>query len=278
MKIQSIRGKFSVLLFLFALVFAYSNQAEATFATGIKVTKSHQGNFTVGEEAIFTIVVSTDYLSDSSITSLTVTDTLPTGFSFVRATGNDWSASVTDSTVVLTYSEALASSESTTVYMTVIPSEAGTFTNSVTANAFIEATPVEATATDTVIVSDISTLSLSMSHIKKRFVVNRTGHFKISISNNGSEDIQGPVTLIDTLPNDMRLVEASGKGWIVTEVEKTIVMQYMATLEAGESAPLVKLKVRPKVLGVFTNTAVVTSQNAINVASDTVRVIPVNKK
>lgn len=278
MKIQSIRGKFSVLLFLFALVFAYSNQAEATAPTGIKVTKSHQGNFIVGEEAIFTVVVSTDYLFDSSATSLTVTDTLPMGFSFVRATGDDWSASVTDSTVVLTYSEALASSESTTVYITVIPSKAGTFTNSVTANALIEDGAVEAIATDTVIVSDISTLSLSMSHAKKRFVVNRTGHFKISVGNSGSEDIQGPVTLINTLPNDIRLVEASGEGWIVTQVEQTIVMQYMGTLAAGGSAPLVKLKVRPKVLGVFTNTAVVTSQNAINAASDTVRVISVNKK
>lgn len=270
------KARISSLLMFFTLMLVYINQAEAIPATGLNIIKTHQGNFTVGQEEVFTIVVSAPSIGETPVSDITVIDTLPAGFSFVRASGNNWSASSLDSTVTLTYSESLTTGDSTTIYLTVIASTPGTFTNTATATGIAGGVLPTVTAIDTVIVSDYSVLSLSMTH-KKQFVVGQERTFNIYVGNIGSQAINEPLTVINTLPREMKFIKASGDGWRITQRGQTIVMQYSSALLAGEVAPVINLRVKPKVAGLFTNSVLVSTQTATNVASDTVKVVEKNR-
>ncbi len=68
------------------------NGAKKDFTVGISdltITKSHSGNFTAGSTGTYTIIVTN---SGTGITDapVTVTDVLPSGFSYNAASGNNW--------------------------------------------------------------------------------------------------------------------------------------------------------------------------------------------
>jgi uncharacterized repeat protein (TIGR01451 family) len=56
----------------------------------LRVTKSHAGSFTVGTNGVYTITVDNTLGAAPTSGVITVTDTLPTGLTFVSATGTGW--------------------------------------------------------------------------------------------------------------------------------------------------------------------------------------------
>ncbi len=59
-------------------------------APDLVVTKSHNGNFTVGVNGIYTLTVSNLGALATSAANVVVTDTLPAGLTFVSGTGTNW--------------------------------------------------------------------------------------------------------------------------------------------------------------------------------------------
>jgi uncharacterized repeat protein (TIGR01451 family) len=75
------------------------NNSSATVVTpvdapNVVVTKSHNGNFTVGTNGVYTITASNIGAQATTTATLTVVDTLPTGLTFVSATGSGWTCAL----------------------------------------------------------------------------------------------------------------------------------------------------------------------------------------
>jgi uncharacterized repeat protein (TIGR01451 family) len=66
----------------------------ATTSAAFAPTKTHAGNFTVGQNGVYTISA-TNSGSWATISTLTVTDTLPAGMSYVSGTGTNWTCAST---------------------------------------------------------------------------------------------------------------------------------------------------------------------------------------
>ena len=74
----------------------------------LTIAKSHTGNFTVGVNGAYTITVSNAAGSGPTTGTITVTDTLPTGLTYVSGTGTGWSCSAVGQAVTCTTAGPLA--------------------------------------------------------------------------------------------------------------------------------------------------------------------------
>ncbi|MCL4215331.1 MAG: DUF11 domain-containing protein, partial [Gemmatimonadales bacterium] len=83
-------------------------------ATDLIIAKTHSGNFTVGVNGVYTLTVTNQGRLASSGT-VTVTDVLPAGLSFVSGTGTGWSCGAVGQTVTCTNATAIAASGGTSV-------------------------------------------------------------------------------------------------------------------------------------------------------------------
>lgn len=84
----------------------------------LAITKSHSGNFWVGSNGFYTLNITNNGPSSTSGT-VTVTDTLPTGLTYVSGTGTGWSCSATGQVVTCTRSTAMTKGESSAITLTV---------------------------------------------------------------------------------------------------------------------------------------------------------------
>lgn len=75
----------------------------------LAISKTHSGNFTVGQNGVYTLSVSNNGPSTETGT-ITVTDTLPAGLSYVSATGTGWTCGAVAQDVTCTHAGPLASS------------------------------------------------------------------------------------------------------------------------------------------------------------------------
>nr|WP_242029057.1 isopeptide-forming domain-containing fimbrial protein [Coleofasciculus sp. FACHB-712] len=69
----------------------------------LSIEKTHTGNFIVGKQGVYTLSVRNSPTSGATTGTVTVTDTLATGLSFVSATGTNWSCSASGQVVSCTY-------------------------------------------------------------------------------------------------------------------------------------------------------------------------------
>jgi uncharacterized repeat protein (TIGR01451 family) len=121
----------------------------------LAITKSHTGNFTVGINGVYTLNVTNNGPSPTTGT-ITVTDTLPTGLTYVSATGTGWTcgavgqvvtctrpsplnSGVAAPAITLTVSVAMAASPSVTNTATV---SSGAFDNIAANNTASDVTTV----------------------------------------------------------------------------------------------------------------------------------------
>jgi mucin-19 len=117
-------------------------------APDVIVTKSHNGNFTVGVNNFYTLTAHNIGLQATTAATLTVTDTLPAGLTFVSAAGTGWTCTLNipvagDNVVggqrmVCTSTTAIAASTSAPpITLTVLPTAAGATASPVTNNVSI---------------------------------------------------------------------------------------------------------------------------------------------
>jgi uncharacterized repeat protein (TIGR01451 family) len=129
----------------------------APAGTDLIIAKSHSGNFTVGTNGVYTIAISNIGLTGSAGT-YTVTDTLPTGLTFVSATGTGWTCSNVGQVVTCTNSTAIAASSSgNSISLTVLPAASAvpTVTNNATVSGGGDTVLTNNTTADVTVVQPI---------------------------------------------------------------------------------------------------------------------------
>ncbi len=156
---QSVYSSGGDLVILMNQTMAITNDPVADLA----ITKSHTGNFTVGANGVYTLDVTNNGPSDATGT-ITVTDTLPAGLTYVGATGTGWTCGAVGQTVTCTRSGPLVNGASTpSISLTVAVGAAAypgvTNTVSVTSGVFdnVAANSTNVSDATTVVAADLST-------------------------------------------------------------------------------------------------------------------------
>ncbi|MDP8956615.1 MAG: sortase [Actinomycetota bacterium] len=211
----------------------------AVAPAGLSLTKSHTGDFTVGQQGTYQLSV-TNQGGVPASGPITITDTLPAGLSFVSGTGSGWTCSAVGQDVSCNHAGDLAAGATSSLDLTVAvgPGAAPQVTNSATVSFNgTEPTPADNTATDTTNVIPSADLSISVSHTGE-MVVGLPFTFDIQVSNAGPSTSSGPITVTDTLPAGLTYVSFSGTGWSCSSVGQDVTCTHAGDLAAAASSSL----------------------------------------
>ena len=133
-----------------------------TEVADLAISKTHSGNFTVGQNGTFTLDVSNNGPSTASGT-ITVTDTLPAGLGYVSASGSGWTCGAVGQDVTCTHAGPLANGASLpAITLTVSVASAaapGVINTATVANGTFDNQAANNSSSDTVVVQqpDLST-------------------------------------------------------------------------------------------------------------------------
>jgi len=111
-------------------------------APDLTLVKTHSGNFTIGTNGNYVLTVSNAGGAAATSGTITVTDTLPSGLSFVSGTGTGWSCSAGGQNVTCANSNSLAAGASSPAITLTVSVGASTAvgTNSITNTANVSVT------------------------------------------------------------------------------------------------------------------------------------------
>ena len=173
-----------------------------------------------GEEVTYTLDV-TNHGSATSPGTISVSDTLPDGLTYVSASGEGWTCTADEQVVTCDRTASLASGASAgrITVVAAVGSGVGTTTLPNTASVDGPATDpnpdndVDTVATPVTESAEVSVAKTTTGAAPVRAGANAT--FEIVVTNSGSSDARG-VTVTDVLPAEMTLISASGSdgsGW-----------------------------------------------------------------
>jgi uncharacterized repeat protein (TIGR01451 family) len=114
---------------------AGNNSASANttvISSDLRVSKTHPGNFVVGANGVYTITVDNTLGTAPTAGVITVTDTLPTGLTFVSATGSTWACASAPPLVICTSNAVIAAGAASVSPITLTVAVASTAVPSVT--------------------------------------------------------------------------------------------------------------------------------------------------
>ncbi|MDD2358181.1 MAG: hypothetical protein PHX13_09760, partial [Thiovulaceae bacterium] len=219
-------------------------------------------------------------------TSLTLTDTLPAGVTYLNASGTGWSCSQSSGTVTCTNS-SLASGASSNVTITLTsPSTAGTITNTATVTSAVT-DPTPANNTNITQSTTVNTPSADLALTKTapaNALTNNTIQYTITVTNNGPADTDN-LTVIDDINASETYQNAYGTDWICTYTSATrrLSCLHPTTLANGDSTSITLIVAAPSTASTVKNYASVTSlttdpnmANNTNFASTTVTATSIN--
>lgn len=207
----------------------------------LAIDKSHTGEFLVGQEADFQIVV-TNVGVEPTFDPITVTDTLPDGLEYVNASGDGWDCDYNDGnrTVTCTTETVLQPGES-------LPPI--TLTVFVTADAFPSVVNTAETDTDgdnnddndsdddEIIIDGGPDLSIDKSH-ETDFTVGEENTYHLDITNVGGATTLEPTVVTDDVPDELIVVSASGDGWDCSVAGQLVTCVYDEPIEPGETVSI----------------------------------------
>jgi uncharacterized repeat protein (TIGR01451 family) len=242
-------------------------------------------NTPTGTQATYTIVLSNT--GQCTIPNVSITDTLPTGFTYLstgavtftssatRPTTTNPTAGATNpvwsnftipngGTVSLTFTAKIASSVAN-----------GTYNNNASATtttAGITITPYVGTSLnqeDVTVTSPSADLTITKTHIGN-FTQGQTGAtYTLTATNSGTAATSGTVSVVDTLPTGLTATAISGTGWTCTLA--TLTCTRSDALTAGSSYPVITLTVNvaADAASSITNNAAVSGGGETNTGNDT---------
>ncbi len=174
-----------------------------------------------GSPATYTIAV-TDHGPDPAAGPITVTDTLPTGLTYVSSASTDGftcGASGQDVTCATDSSVGLPVGDTITLTLTVdVASDVtGDVTNTASATSptpDLSGNPATATGSTTDTATPVTSLALTKSLVDSPMVAGSHATYTISVTDHGPSDAAGPITVTDTLPTGLTYVSsASADGF-----------------------------------------------------------------
>lgn len=239
----------------------------------LAITKSHTGNFTVGQTGTYTITVSNSG-TIATQGAVTVNDNLPGGLTLSSATGTGWNCSGSQS-VVCTRSDSLAANSSYPA-ISVIVNVGNSGSNVVN---FASVTGGGDLSTHSA--SDSTTINAPVLAITKThtgdFSVGQPENYTITVSNTGTVATVGTVTVTDFMPFTLTATAFSGTGWVCSSMPTTFLTCTRSDSLAASSSypPLVVTVVASGGGGGIVNNASVTGggDGLTHTASDPTNVL-----
>lgn len=198
----------------------------------LSMTKSHVGNFTVGQTGTYTLKVSnTGGIATSG--TITITDVLPTGLTYAgNVTGTGWSCSAVGQEVTCTTSNVIAKDGSSTLTFDVnvtTSAPAGVNTVSNTASV-VGGGDSTSSGSNTDLATVLSPgLSIAKEH-EGNFVRGETGEYTLTVTNGGTAATSGTITVTDTLPAGLSV---NGGGVGAVAVSGTNAANWTCSSDAG---------------------------------------------
>jgi uncharacterized repeat protein (TIGR01451 family) len=235
---------------------------DVTASADLSIVKTGPATVVAGGAVSYSLAVAN--AGPSSATELTVTDVLPSGVTFVSASGSGWTCTHVASTTVTCTLPALAAKASGAVITVVVtaPAGAASITNNVSV-ASATADPDSADNSDSV-TTDV-TASANLAITKTGPVSVAAGGsiaYSLTVSNAGPSAADA-LLVTDTLPAGVTFVLVDGAGWTCTHIGSTSVSCSLPSLAAGATAPVITVVVTaPAAAASLSNTAAVTSATA----------------
>ncbi|CAM3545434.1 hypothetical protein [Nocardioides zeicaulis] len=211
---------------------------EVPALSDLTLDKSHQGDVVVGQTVRYSLRV-TNAGPTADPGPLTVTDVLPTGLSFVSGSGEGWTC-VGGAAVVCTREGALAAGASVdlVVEAAVGPDAYPSVRNVASVDSPAEETDLTNNQDDDVApVVPVSALSLD-KEVRSQSASGRVV-YDIEVTNDGPSPSTDPVRVVDDLPAQLELVEASGTGWECTTQRDVATCTHAAPIAVGDTAAFV---------------------------------------
>jgi len=214
----------------------------------------------VNAAGVLVYTLSVTNAGPDSATNVTVTDTLPSGVTYVNAVGTDWTCGHLTGVVTCTYDITLGIGSAPDITITVnTPSEGGVIVNTSLVTGY-EDDPDSANNYTTIETTVTAVADMSITKTDSPDPVNQGQQitYTLTVSNAGPSTAPG-VTVTDTLPGTYVNNSFSGSGWTCNHVAG-IVTCTRPTLNAGTTAPYITFKVyAPSQAGSISNTAAVSS-------------------
>ncbi|HVN15985.1 MAG TPA: sortase, partial [Anaerolineales bacterium] len=238
----------------------------------LTIAKSHIGNFTQGQAgAQYTITVTNNGSGPTDGSTVTVTDTLPTGLTATAISGTNWTCTL--GTLTCTRNDALAvgyNYESITVTVDVANNANPSVTNTASVSGGGENNTSNDTANDVTTIGQLPDLTITKTHIGN-FAQGQTGaQYTITVTNSGTGPTDGStVTVADALPTGLTATAISGTGWTCTL--GTLTCTRANVLAASSSYPDITLTVNVagNASSSITNTVSVSGGGENNTSNDT---------
>ncbi len=236
----------------------------------LTVTKTHSGKFIQGQSGFQYTIVVTNVGGTATSGVVTITDTLPAGFTGTSASGSGWTCPTPTS---CNRSDSLAPGASyppitLTVSVGVIGDNFLTVVNSVSVAGGGDVNDGNNSASDSTIVLQGTDLTIVKTHASN-FTQGQTGaSYAIEVSNAGGAATSGVVSVTDTLPTGLTATAISGSGWTCTLSSLTCTRN--DSLASGASYPPITLTVNvaPNAPAQVTNSAGVSGGGDTNATNN----------
>ena len=247
-----------------------SDVTTVTQLPDLTISKTHTGNFTQGQRgATYSILVSNGGAGPTTST-VTVTDTLPTGLTSTGLSGSGWSCTL--GTLTCTRSDVLNASASfpaITLTADVAGNAASSVTNSASVSGGGEANTANDTSSDLTTIVQLPDLTISKTHSGNFTQGQVDAAYSIVVSNSGTGPTTSAVTVTDNLPSGLTASAMSGSGWNCTLNTLTCTRSDVLGSSASYTPVVLIVNVATNAAALITNTASVTGGGEINTSNDT---------
>lgn len=250
-----------------------ANDATTITQPDMTITKTHTGNFNVGQVGATYTITATNSGNGPTSGTVTVVDTVPTGLTATAMAGTGWSCTV--ATATCTRSDVLnagAAYPAITLTVTVANPAPASVTNNVAVSGGGELNLANDSASDITSVS-APDLTITKSHTGispgNSFVQGQTGAtYTITVTNSGAGPTAGTVTVADILPAGLTASAMAGAGWNCTV--GTVSCTRSDVLAAAGAYPAITLTVNVagNAAASVTNNVTVSGGGEVNAAND----------
>jgi uncharacterized repeat protein (TIGR01451 family) len=241
-------------------------------APDLRLAKTHTGNFTEGQTGQYILTVFNDGSLPTTGT-ITVLDTLPAGLTFVSGAGAGWTISELAGIVTATSAGpiAAAANDAFTIDVSVSAAAVPGVTNTAVASTPGDVDPGNDRALDpTVVDAAVAApdLGLAKSHVGS-FTVGAIGTYTLMVTNLGTAEATGTITVTDSLPAGLTFASASGPGWSFAPVGTAVTATHPGPLAVGDTLTFtLDVAAGPAALPSATNVAIAQTAGDLNSAND----------
>ncbi|GIG22363.1 hypothetical protein Cch01nite_30870 [Cellulomonas chitinilytica] len=214
----------------------------------LAIQKSHVGDFLAGTVGTYHLVV-TNFGPSDAAAPVEITDTLPTGLSYVSSTDvtGTWTCGAAGQVVTCTLAGGLAVDDTVEVAIDVLVDPdlgTGEFTNTATVDsATDDPNLANNTDTDDTAFDSEADLLVEKTHTGVA-VAGEQLTWTLQVSNAGPSSTPGDVVVSDTLPPGTTFVSATGAGWDCVESAGTVTCTDADGIAALTDAAPITLVVR----------------------------------